>query len=60
MMFFLLWYTGTCREDEFTCDNLMCISVSQACNGKLDCWDGSDEAGTLCGQFLSAPSGLWL
>ena len=50
--FIVYGITGTCKEYEFTCDNLLCINASQVCNGKSDCWDGSDEAGTLCGQFL--------
>ncbi|XP_072552989.1 basement membrane-specific heparan sulfate proteoglycan core protein [Salminus brasiliensis] len=32
-----------CQEEEFSCDNGMCIPVDKVCDKRLDCEDGSDE-----------------
>ena len=32
-----------CSDDEFSCDNGICIPMNKRCNGKLECKDGSDE-----------------
>ena len=33
----------SCNEDEFTCNNGLCINLTQRCDGKVDCKDDSDE-----------------
>ena len=33
-----------CNEDEFTCNNGMCIDIEKRCNLKEDCQDKSDES----------------
>ena len=37
-----------CGENDFQCDNGMCVLSDFVCDGRDDCKDGSDEAG--CGQ----------
>lgn len=32
-----------CSDDQFTCKNSQCISVTQRCDGTRHCSDGSDE-----------------
>ena len=38
-----LMMTG-CSDDEFTCSDGSCVSMSVRCDGKMDCQDGTDEA----------------
>ncbi|KAM6219256.1 low-density lipoprotein receptor-related protein 8 isoform 7-T7 [Rhynchocyon petersi] len=38
---------GTCRGDEFQCQDGACVPAIKRCNQELDCADGSDEAGCL-------------
>ena len=33
----------TCRNEEFTCKNGLCVSLSYRCDGEPDCGDASDE-----------------
>ena len=33
----------TCSEDQFTCDNGLCIDILDRCNSRPDCFDLSDE-----------------
>ncbi|KAM6219257.1 low-density lipoprotein receptor-related protein 8 isoform 8-T8 [Rhynchocyon petersi] len=40
---------GTCRGDEFQCQDGACVPAIKRCNQELDCADGSDEAGCLQG-----------
>ena len=37
-----------CRDNEFRCDNDVCLNSEWQCDGEEDCEDGSDEQG--CGQ----------
>ena len=39
---------AVCEETEFACDNGNCIKVSQVCDFKSDCTDGTDER---CGKL---------
>lgn len=39
-----------CSGDQFTCITGSCISLSQRCDGNMDCTDQSDEF--LCGKYL--------
>lgn len=32
-----------CSADEFRCPDNSCISVNRKCDGRRDCYDGSDE-----------------
>ncbi|GFR60566.1 low-density lipoprotein receptor-related protein [Elysia marginata] len=41
--------TLTCRQDEFKCDEDLCIPEAYVCNIAKDCQDGTDEEG--CGKF---------
>ena len=36
--------TTGCSDDEFTCNDGSCVSMSVRCDGKMHCEDGSDEA----------------
>jgi hypothetical protein len=39
-----LFFSETCREDEFKCgDGIKCISLTNTCDDVQDCDDGSDE-----------------
>lgn len=40
-----------CTNDEFTCKDGSCISMSWKCDRQIDCSDGSDES--ECGKNLS-------
>lgn len=38
-----------CPEDFVKCeDDLQCLHVTQLCNGRRDCRDGSDENKDIC------------
>ena len=37
-------YYYRCGEDQFTCNNGMCIDIEKRCNLKTDCQDKSDES----------------
>ncbi len=43
---------AVCPEDKFTCPNRksgpLCIDISQLCNNKKDCHDGTDELPENC------------
>lgn len=39
----------TCTNEEFGCDDGLCIPQSKACDLIEDCFDGSDERG--CGKL---------
>jgi hypothetical protein len=42
-----------CEHPNRMCDNnTRCIKANQLCDGRLDCWDKSDE-GLRCGMFTS-------
>ena len=34
---------SACTETEFTCDDGMCVDMSERCNGRVNCLDKSDE-----------------
>lgn len=43
----------TCPEDFVKCkDDLQCLHVTQLCNGRRDCRDGSDENKDICNGKL--------
>ena len=46
-----LLMTG-CSDDEFTCNDGSCVSMSVRCDGKMDCQDGTDEA--KCKLFVKS------
>ena len=33
----------SCAEDEFQCNNMVCIPAAHKCNGHRDCHNGEDE-----------------
>ena len=43
-----------CNDEEFTCNDGQCIPMESRCNGKLDCFDESDEL--ECILIVSKPS----
>ena len=47
----VLKLTG-CSEEEFTCDDGSCVPMTNRCNAKKDCADGTDEA--ECKTFVRA------
>ena len=47
----VLKLTG-CSEEEFTCSDGSCVSMTSRCNGKNDCSDETDEAG--CKAFVQS------
>ncbi|XP_038078960.1 uncharacterized protein LOC119746217 [Patiria miniata] len=52
----LVPYIPTCPSGQFMCtSDEECIPESWACDGSLDCKDGSDEAVALCGRPFCTP-----
>jgi hypothetical protein len=43
--------TSLCDSDEFTCTNGQCVAAYDVCDGRDDCYDGSDESGCNCIGF---------
>ena len=44
--------TENCPYNEFVCtDGKKCYTQAEKCNGKNDCYDGSDEDHHHCGKF---------
>ena len=42
--------TASCTSSEFSCaDGSKCIPESDKCDGNVQCFDGSDEAPSMCG-----------
>lgn len=39
---------SNCRQDQWQCDNLQCISKDSLCDGYKQCSDGSDELKREC------------
>ncbi|XP_063111990.1 membrane frizzled-related protein isoform X2 [Cavia porcellus] len=67
---FQAWYQavapghGSCAQDEFPCDQLICLLPESVCDGFANCADGSDEANcsaTLseCGGNLTGLQGIF-
>jgi len=55
MIRFLNTYTFTLIQKsvtEYGCESGECIDVSNTCDGKQDCSDGSDETRLLCEMVL--------
>ncbi|KAM6172235.1 membrane frizzled-related protein [Erethizon dorsatum] len=58
---FQAWYQavapgpGSCAQDEFPCDKLICLLPESVCDGFVNCADGSDEAN--CSATLSGCGG---
>ncbi|KAM9687332.1 low-density lipoprotein receptor-related protein 8 isoform 5-T5 [Trichechus inunguis] len=46
---------GTCRGDEFQCEDGTCVPAIKRCNQEQDCADGSDEAGCLQESTCEGP-----
>ena len=40
----MIAYLPRCGEDQFTCNNGMCIDIEKRCNLKTECQDKSDES----------------
>lgn len=43
--------SATCNIGSFLCDETLCVPQSKLCNGKVDCFDGTDEE--HCNQTAS-------
>ena len=51
---FIFAVLQSCKPDEFRCNNGQCILMSQKCDFRKDCTDGSDEVRDLCGKLWVA------
>ena len=48
-----------CLPGEFQCADLKaCLSASSVCDGKYDCFDGSDEIQSGCNRTTAGISGI--
>ena len=43
-----------CPKTQFQCDNNLCVSLSDQCDGNDDCRDNSDENPSMCGKIAMA------
>lgn len=41
-----------CPQSRFQCNNNLCVSLNDICDGTDDCGDNSDESPTMCGEFI--------
>ena len=48
---FGIFFIALCDSDEFTCTNGQCVAAYDVCDGRDDCYDGSDESGCNCIGF---------
>jgi len=42
-----------CPQSRFQCNNNLCVSLTDICDGTDDCGDNSDEKPTMCGEFIA-------
>lgn len=54
MLFFIIEYF--CNSNEFYCPSGKCVLMKDTCNGRWDCYDGSDEPG-VCEKSSSGMTG---
>lgn len=50
---YIVTVINSCGEQEFTCSNQQCVSVTKICDLQSDCQDGSDEDVKNCGMCSS-------
>ncbi|CAL1281372.1 unnamed protein product [Larinioides sclopetarius] len=43
---------ASCKVGEWKCDNGLCIESKKRCNGRVDCYDMSDELDCECGEGM--------
>ncbi|KAF8793113.1 Vitellogenin receptor like protein [Argiope bruennichi] len=43
---------ASCKIGEWKCDNGLCIESKKRCNGRVDCYDMSDELDCECGEGM--------